>query len=328
MADVLSQSEIDALLSALSSGEIEADNVKEEEKQKVKIYDFRSPQKFSKEHIRTLELIYDNFARGVSNFLTGQLRKNVKMKIEMVQQITYDEFIHSVQNPTMMTIFKMPPLAGSLMLECNPEFSFSVIDVLLGGSGNKIKINKEFSEIDKNIMKQMTTEMILYMKNAWEDILNVEPEVEALETNPILNQTLAPNEPIALITFSVEFGKTITFVNLCIPYLSVEKVLDKLIVQYWFRNEEENGLQEISKEKIREGLDKIDVNIHADLGKSTITVDDFLNLVVGDVIRLERKTVDPIKVYVENEECFYAKPGIIGKNLGVSILDIIDEGVN
>ena len=129
MADVLSQSEIDALLSALSSGEIEADNVKEEEKQKVKIYDFRSPQKFSKEHIRTLELIYDNFARGVSNFLTGQLRKNVKMKIEMVQQITYDEFIHSVQNPTMMTIFKMPPLAGSLMLECNPEFSFSVIDV-------------------------------------------------------------------------------------------------------------------------------------------------------------------------------------------------------
>lgn len=327
MAEVLSQSEIDALLSALSTGDIEADNVKEEEKQKIKLYDFRSPQKFSKEHIRTLELIYDNFARSTSNYLTGQLRQNVKIKIVTVQQITYDEFVHSVQNPTMMTIFKMPPLSGSLMLECNPEFSFAVIDILLGGSGKKVKINKEFSEIDKNIIKETTREMVSYMKNAWEDILHVEPEVEGLETNPIINQSLAPNEPVALITFSAEIGATMSFVNLCIPYLSVEKLLDKLVVQYWFKNELEE-IQESSKEKIREGLDKVDVNIYADLGKSMITVDDFLSLAVGDVIKLDRKTVEPIEVYIEDIQTFYAKPGNIGKNMGVSILDIIDEGVN
>lgn len=328
MAEVLSQSEIDALLSALSTGDIEADNVKEDEKQKIKLYDFRSPQKFSKEHVRTLELIYDNFARSTSNYLTGQLRQNVKIKIVTVQQITYDEFVHSVQNPTMMTIFKMPPLSGSLMLECNPEFSFAVIDILLGGSGKKVKINKEFSEIDKNIIKETTKDMVSYMKNAWEDILHVEPEVEGLETNPIINQSLAPNEPVALITFSAEIGSTMSFVNLCIPYLSVEKLLDKLVVQYWFKNELEEEIQESSKEKIKEGLDKVNVNIHANLGKSTITVDDFLSLAVGDVIKLDRKTVEPIEVYVEDIQTFYAKPGNIGKNMGVSILDIIDEGVN
>ena len=118
MADVLSQSEIDALLSALSTGDLEPEQIEqEEEKHKIKVYDFRSPQKFSKDHIRTLEMIHDNFARILSNYLTGQIRKNVKVKIETVEQITYEEFIHSVQNPTIMTLFKMPPLNGTILFE-------------------------------------------------------------------------------------------------------------------------------------------------------------------------------------------------------------------
>ena len=114
MAEVLSQSEIDALLSALSTGEVEAEEliVKDEDKHKVKIYDFRSPQKFSKDHIRTLEMVHDNFARIISNYLTGQIRKNVKVEIQTVEQITYEEFIHSIPNPTIITLFKMPPLQG------------------------------------------------------------------------------------------------------------------------------------------------------------------------------------------------------------------------
>ena len=114
MADVLSQSEIDALLSALSTGNLEPDQIQEEEKHKIKLYDFKSPQKFSKDHIRTLELIHDNFARIISNYLTSQIRVNVKVKIQTVEQITYEEFIHSVQNPTIMTLFKMPPLTGTI----------------------------------------------------------------------------------------------------------------------------------------------------------------------------------------------------------------------
>ncbi|MDB2105221.1 flagellar motor switch protein FliM [Clostridium paraputrificum] len=328
MADVLSQSEIDALLSALSTGSLEPDELqKEEEKHKVKVYDFRSPQKFSKDHIRTLELIHDNYARIISNFLTAQLRKNVKVKIETVEQITYEEFIHSIPNPTIMTMFRMPPLTGTILFETNPQFSFQIIDVLLGGTGERNTVSKEFSDIDKNIMMQITSGMISNLKLAWEDILNVEPEVESLETNPAINQTLAPNEPVALVTFSVEMGKSNTFINICIPYLSIEKVLDKLVVQYWFQNEKD-ALGDEVREKIEEGLNPVEIEMSAELGCTHLTIDDFLNLSRGDIIRLDNKCTNPIKTYVEDQECYYARPGITGKNLGVAVLDIIDKDVN
>ena len=328
MADVLSQNEIDALLSALSTGELEADDVtKDEEKHKVKLYDFKSPQKFSKEHIRTLELVHDNYARIISNYLTGQIRQSVKVKIETVEQITYEEFIHSVQNPTIITVFKMPPLAGNIIFETNPQFSLRVIDILLGGNGTRKVDTKEFSDIDKNIMKQITSGMISNLKLAWESVLNVEPEVEGIETNPAINQTLAPNEPVALITFSVEMGKSSTFINMCIPYLSIEKILDKLVVQYSFQNNDENMMAE-SRIKIEEGIHKVDIEIKAELGSTNLTVDDFLKLTKGDVIKLDNRSSSPIKVYVGDEECYYGKPGIVGKNMGVMILDITDKEVD
>lgn len=328
MADVLSQSEIDALLSALSTGELESEDVgKDEEKHKIKLYDFRSPQKFSKEHIRTLELIHDNYARIISNYLTGQTRQNVKVKIETVEQITYEEFIHSVQNPTIITIFKMTPLAGTIILETNPQFSLQIIDVLLGGKGDRKIETKEFTDIDKNIMKQITTGMINNLKLAWDSILEVEPEVEAIETNPAINQTLAPNDPVALITFSVEMNKRSTFVNMCIPYLSIEKILDKLVVQYAFRNDDESQMAE-AREKLEKGIQKVDIDVTAILSTTHLTLDDFLKLTVGDVIRLDTKSSSPVKVYVGNEECYYAKPGIVGKNMGVMILDIADKEVD
>lgn len=327
MAEVLSQGEIDALLSALSSGELKPDEVpKEEEKQKVKPYDFRSPQKFSKDHIRTLELIHDNYARIISNYLTAQVRSNVKVKIETVQQITYEEFIHSIPNPTVLTVFKMPPLSGSLLFETNPQFAFQIIDVLLGGNGSgKYKL-REFTDIDKNIIKHINKSLIGNMKLAWEDVLEVETEIEGLETNPALNQTMAPTEPVALITFSVEMGKSNTYLNICIPYLSIEKVLDRLVVQYWFQESDELILQE-SRDRLKERLNVVRVGVTAVLGSSNITVDDFLRLSVGDVLTLDSKSDSAVKLLIEDKPYFYGKPGTIGKSLGVQILDIIDKDV-
>lgn len=327
MAEVLSQSEIDALLSALSTGDVEPDQIKEkEEKHKVKKYDFRSPQKFSKDHIRTLEMVHDSFARIVSNYLSGQLRKHVKIEIQSVEQITYEEFVHSIPNPTILTIFKMPPLQGNILLEMNPQFSFQILDILLGGTGEKNENTKEFSEIEKNILSNITSEMIKSMVLAWDGILAVKPEFEFLETNPTANQTLAPNEPVALLSFLVELGKNSTYMNLCIPYLSIEKVLDKLVVQYWFKSDEDELVDEV-KEKLKKGIEPVEVNMHVELGKTEITIDDFLKLVKGDVLILNSKCSNPVKVFVENEECFIAKPGVIGKNMGVELLDILDKDV-
>lgn len=327
MADVLSQSEIDALLSALSTGELEPEQVqKEEEKQKVKVYDFRSPQKFSKDHIRTLELVHDNFARIISNYLTAQVRKNVKVKVETVEQVSYEEFIHSVQNPTILTLFKLPPLTGTLLFETNPEFSYQIIDILLGGTGERKATKTEFSDIDKNIMHQVVAGLLSNLVLAWEDIMEVQPEIESIETNPAINQTLSPNEPVALIVFSVEMGKSTTFINLCIPYLSIEKLLYKLVVQYWFKNGDEEQ-EDDSDEKIREGLNPVEVELSAKLGDTHLSVNDFLRLSIGDIIKLDNKCSEPVKVLVEGEEYYYAKPGTIGKNMGVTIIDIIDKEV-
>ncbi|MGY0375112.1 flagellar motor switch protein FliM [Clostridium sp. JNZ J1-5] len=327
MADVLSQGEIDALLSALDSGELNPEELeKEEEKQKVKQYDFRRPQKFSKDHIRTLELVHDNFARIISNYLSAQVRSNVKIKIETVQQITYEEFIHSVPNPTILTIFKMPPLNGSILFETNPQFVYQVIDVLLGGSGIGPYKAREFTDIDKNIIRQINKGLIANLKLAWEDVLEVETEIEGLETNPALNQTLAPSEPVALITFSVEMGGSSTFINICIPYLSIEKVLDKLVVQYWFRENDEEILEE-SKQKLKKRLGIVDLSVTAVLGGTNISVGDFLRLSIGDVVTLNDNITTPVKIVVGDQPYLYGKPGTINKNKGVQILDIIDKDV-
>ena len=243
-----------------------------------------------------------------------------------MEQITYEEFVHSIANPTILTIFKMPPLQGNILLEMNPQFSFQILDILLGGTGDRDEKAKEFSEIDKNILANITSEMIKSLILAWDGILEVKPEFEGLETNPSANQTLAPNEPVALLSFLVELGKSTTYMNLCIPYLSVEKVLDKLVVQYWFKTDE-SELEDEAREKLKKGLDPVKVNMHVELGKTEITVDDFLELVNGDVLVLNSQYSDPVRVFVENEECFIAKPGIVGKNMGIQLLDILDKDV-
>lgn len=328
MGEVLSQGEIDALLAAVSSGELSPDEMpKEEEKQKVKIYDFKSPQKFSKDHIRTLELIHDNYARIMSNYLTAHMRKNVKVKIESVQQITYEEFIHSIPNPTVLTVFKAPPLSGSVLFETNPQFVFEVMDVLLGGNAGTHEYKpREFTDIDKNIIRQVNGGLIDGIKLAWEDILEVYPEIESIETNPALSQTLAPNEPVALITFSVDMGKNNTFVNICIPYLSIEKILDKLVIQYWFQENNEE-VREESNKQLRDRLNIVESEVVAVIGDTKITVEEFLRLSLGDVVILDNKTDSPIKINIENQLYAYGKPGVVGKNMGIQILDILDKDV-
>ncbi|MEG0296294.1 MAG: flagellar motor switch protein FliM [Clostridium sp.] len=328
MAEVLSQSEIDALLSAISTGDVEPEELLEkEEKQKVKKYDFRSPQKFSKEHIKALELIHDNFSRVMSNFLSAQIRKNIKVEIQSVEQITYHEFINSIPNPTVLAFFKMPPLQGSLLMDLNSKFCYQILDTLLGGNGERENIQKEFSEIDKNILTQVGQWITECFGVAWKEYIPVEPEFENLETNPGVNLTLSPNEPVALLSFSAEFNETISYLNLCIPYLSVEKLIDKLIFRYKFESDEES-LGEETKETIMKGLSTVDIPVVAEVGSTVITVDDFLKLGIGDVLKLDNLCTNPIDVLVDNKKCFIAKPGIIGKNMGIEVLDIIDKGVS
>ncbi len=330
MAEVLSQSEIDALLSALSSGDVEAEEIKikeEEEKHKIKRYDFKSPQKFSKDHMRTLEKIHDNFARIISNYLTGQLRQSVRVSIQTVEQVTYEEFIRSIPNPTIISSFRMPPLQGNIVLEINPQFAFQILEILLGGTGKGKDVSKEFTDIEKNIISKACEGMIDNFKLAWAKLIEVEPHFEGIETNPTVNQSLAPNEPVALLNFFVEIGETNTYINVCIPYLAIEKIVDKLVVQHWFHTSNSTGDTVKEEENIKNNLNPVEIDVQLQLGQSEITIDEFLKLGIGDVLKLDSLINNPINVCIGSQPCYVGRPGTIGKRLAVEILDTINEDV-
>ncbi|HHY81573.1 MAG TPA: flagellar motor switch protein FliM [Clostridiales bacterium] len=328
MSKVLSQQEIDALLSALSSGEIVAEDMKVvEEEPKVKPYDFRRPNKFSKEQLSSLEIIYENYSRIVSNYLSYQVRSNIKMKEVSIEQVTYEEFTKSIPNPTLLLNFKMPPLGGVLLLEINPQFAFQIIELLCGGKVRKQVPVRELTDIEKSIIKEMLNNFIMSMKEAWQDVIEVHPVLESLETNPQLNQTMAPTEPVALITFVIEVAEVQSFVNLCIPYLSIEKIVDKLEVEYWFQNDssdENSEYTSIIEEKIMST--KVDVSVI--LGNTHITVEDFMSLSVGDVLMLDKLTNDALDMYVEDQMYFMVQPGIYKGKLAVQVVDFVEKDVH
>lgn len=326
MAKVLSQQEIDALLSALSSGEIAAEEMEEEE-QKIKPYDFKRPNKFSKEQISALEMIYENYSRIVSNFLSSQLRSNIKMKQVSIEQVTYEEFTRSIPNPTLLLNFKMPPLGGILLLEINPQFAFQIIELLCGGKAKKQVPVRELTDIEKSMIRDMLDYFIDSMKEAWRDVTEVDPALESLESNPQLNQTMSPTEPVALITFVIEVAEVQSFVNLCIPYLSIEKIVDKLEIQYWFQNENAQDSMEYSS-IIKERILSTKVDLSILMGNANITVEDFMSMSVGDVLPLDKLTEDTLEMYVEDQMRFFVQPGIYKGKLSVQVVDIAEKDVD
>ncbi|HBM75104.1 MAG TPA: flagellar motor switch protein FliM [Clostridiaceae bacterium] len=327
MGEVLSQSEIDELLSALSSGEITPEQVPEnKDKQQVKSYDFRSPKKFSKDHITTLEMVHENYARIIAGYLSAQVRLNVQVKVALVDQVTYEEFIKSISSPTILTVYKMPPLEGTLLLETSPQFVFQVLDIMFGGTGTTVYKPREFTDIEKTVIRSINEKLVENLKLAWEDILDVQPELLDIETNPALNQTMAPNEPVAIVTLTVKINEIQTYINLCIPYLAIEKIIDKLVVKYWFTgsNNDDNGaVRKIIEKRIQD----VTLNMEAVLGKTQIPVKSFMDLQLGDVIRLDQSVNAPLNMYIGGKLHYKVVPGTHKKKRAVQISEVIRKDV-
>ena len=330
MKQVLSQQEIDSLLNALTSGEIDPASIKEEEERnKVRSYDFRRPIKLSKEYINTLYMIFENFSKMAGNLLTTLIHTNVNMKVGAVEQISFDEFIRSTPNPTLMSIFRSKPLSGTQVLEVNPQFCLQVIELMCGGiesNYNKIPKKKEkFTDIELGILEEVISNILKAYQAAWSEVIDIETEIDSLETNPQLVQNMSPNEPVIFTSFIVEIFKNKSFINICIPYVSLESIIEKLSIRNWFDFEKETT--DIHNEILTERIKLAKVNLEVTLGKSTITVDDFLQLELGDIIQLDMKTRDPLKMYVEDKLHYLVKPGVYNDKLAVQILQYIEEDV-
>jgi flagellar motor switch protein FliM len=318
--EVLSQEEIDLLLKALASGEIKAEEVaaSSEKKTEAKTYDFRRPNKFSKEQLRTLYMIHDNFGRLASNFLSGYLRTNVQIKIVSVDQVTYEDFLISIPSPTLITIFSMPPLKGTAILETSPAFSFPIVDLLLGGTGRMPAKLRELTDIEIGVIRRVNARLLEQLRYAWGDLVTFDPQIELLETNPQFNQVLTPSETVAVITFTSTIGETQGLVNLCLPFITLEPVVGKLSARYWFSAQEVED-REAARERLAKLLNHVPLEIKLLSGSTRITLREFLELQVGDVITLERSVKEDMELWVGDRPYLLGQPGAVGNKLALLV---------
>lgn len=327
MPEILSQEEIDTLLSALTSGQLKVEEIKEESKEKkVKPYDFRRPSKFSKDQLRTLEMLHESFSRSLSLYLSSGLRTVVHCSIAGADQLPYGEYIQSVPIPSFIVVYTMESLNGTALLEIGNNIIFSMVDRLLGGPGRGIKKNRELTDIEMSIIEDIVDRILELLGEAWSSIISTSPVRSGIETNPQFIQQIVPlSSVVALISFSIQIGDSASgFMNLCIPSEMLEAILPKLSARQWFSRR--GSRQEEIIQRLKSKLENIEVPIVVELGTAEITFEELLNLKVGDIIKLDKLVMDPLLVKVGDQPKYLGRPGRIGKNIGVKILGNVARG--
>ena len=322
MSDILSQSEIDNLLKQLSDGDLDVDQIQGEDEKQVKNYDFSRPTKFSKEHLRTLEIIFEHYSRLVSTNLPVYLRKNVQVSVASSETVTFSEFSNALSNPSVLGIINFAPLNGNIIIEIATNLCYAMLDRMLGGSGQPLEKSREFSDIELTILQKLLVMFTQLLREPWKNVVDISPVLSRLETNPQFAQVIAPSDMIAIVTLNMKIGDVEGMLNICLPFFTLEDVMDKLNTKYWFSTMQENH-DEHYEEYIESMIRRVDVPIKAVLGKSTISVSDFLNLQVGDCIRLDSRVDTDMEVYVGNIKKFTALPGTEKDSYAVQIRDLL-----
>ena len=324
MSDILSQSEIDNLLEQLSEGDLDVDQIQGEDEKQVKNYDFSRPTKFSKEHLRTLEIIFEHYSRLISTNLPVYLRKNVQVSVASSETVTFSEFSNALSNPSVLGIVNFAPLNGNIIIEIATNLCYTMLDRMLGGSGQPLEKSRDFSDIELTILQKLLVMFTQLMREPWKNVVEISPVLSRLETNPQFAQVIAPSDMIAIVTLNMKIGDVEGMVNICLPFFTLEDVMDKLNTKYWFSTMQENH-DEHYEEYIESMIRRVDIPIKAVLGRSTISVNDFLNLQVGDCIRLDSRVDTDMNVYVGNIKKFTALPGTDRDSYAVQITSVIRE---
>lgn len=322
MNEVLSQQEIDSLLQALDSGTLDLGEEKEKEVE-TRSYDFRRPNKFSHEHLRTLEMVHQHFARLLSNFLSGYLRSSINLEVVSVGQMIYDEFINSVPSPTVLTTFSADPLPGSALLETNIQFATPVIDLLLGGEGSALALERELTDIELAVLKRLYVKLLENLALAWKDVFEITPAIQHLETNPRMYQLYSANEVVALITLTVFINEESRgMINICFPFMVLEPAMSMLSIRQQFQVRQEQGPKEEDLRLIKHWVCESDVEVDVQLGFAEITVEDFLQIETGDVLVLEQRIDQDLILNVEGVPKFGVQTGELNKQKAVQIVSL------
>jgi flagellar motor switch protein FliM len=318
MAEILSQNEIDALLKAFDSGKVDVKEIKDEKKEnKIRPYDFKRPNRFSKEQLRTLQMIFENMSRSFTTFLSGYLRTLVQVSVVSVEQITYYEFSNSLTNPVFIAIIEAEPLEGPILLELNSNTTFAIIDKILGGVGKTEMLQRDYTEIEIGLLTRIAKQLMPFVRDSWNNVTEFSPEITKIETNSQFMQIISPNETIALCTLSINLNESEGYINFCIPHIAIEPVLPKLTTKFWFSNN--NKQKEGNIQYLKSKISNTYVPVTAVIGTSQITVKDLLNFEIGDIILIDRKYKEPIDIMINGKVKFKGKPGIKNRRNCVKI---------
>jgi flagellar motor switch protein FliM len=336
MADVLDQSDIDALLASAGSAPVE--EVEEPELRvfrrgaanepvpEVKGYDFKRPERVSKDQMRALQTLHEAFARNFGASLSGFLRTIVEVKVASCEQMTYSEFIGGLPNPTSFNLIKADGLEGQMCLEISPLIIYPIIDRLLGGTSQDLFIpQRPMTLIETRLIGNVTKRGLLALAEAWSGVRKLEFGVAATESNPQLVQIVPPNEVVVVVGFELKTSNRAGTMNLCIPFNVIEPVMGELSSQSWFSTSKNQKSKEMQL-KLKDTLAGAPVPVTGLLAETTITVNDLMRMAVGDLIATEKEAAKPILVCVGGEKKFLAQIGQHKGSRALKIVRVIEPG--
>lgn len=325
MAKILSQDEIDALLTTVSAGDgaVEEEHGDDERLRSIIAYDFKHPNRVSKDQIRTLENMHDNFAGQYGSSLSAILRSIVDVDLVSVDQITFSEFIMSLMSPSCTFTFKAPPLEAVSLVDFNPTLTFSLIDRMFGGHGKILETERELTGIERGVIGRLAQKLLDDLEKAWEHIVPVELEKVGFETNPQFIQIVPPGETVVVASFQIKVFQSTGLLTLCYPYVAMEPIMNMLSAQNWIdatRSKAGKSDQEVNLTN----LNLVGVDVMGQLAATQVKLSDFLNLKVGDTIPTDRHIRSPIGVYINRKKKFLANPGLSGTKRAMQIIEECD----
>lgn len=326
MAKILTQDEIDALLTTVSTGDQsqEAGGIEDARLRSIVAYDFKHPNRVSKDQIRTLENMHDNFAGHFSSMMSSVLRTIVDVDLVSVDQITYSEFIMSLVSPSCTYTFSAHPLEALSLVDFNPTLTFALIDRLFGGHGKVLETERELTGIERTVVSRLVQRLYHELRKSWEHIVKVEIEQISFETNPQFIQIVPPGETVVVISFQVKLFQSTGLMTICYPYVALEPIISKLSAQNWIDATKRKNL-EVDRATNLLNLHEVGADISAVLLRSRIKMRDFLQLQLGDIIPSERKINESIHICVNRRRKFIARPGLAAKKRAFQVIAVDDR---
>jgi flagellar motor switch protein FliM len=321
----LSQRDVDNLLVSMSRGdeEIKPDRTSRGGK-RLRIYDFRRPDKFPKDALRVLQFLHDNFARSLTSYFSGQLRTMVTTHVSSLDQMTFEEYCRMLPTPCVVGVVNLKPLPSQALLEIHPALCFPVLDRLFGGPGRPADKVRPLTEIEETVLANLMNGMLRVLADSWSKVASVQPSVSDIEGNPLFVQVLSPSEMVLVVTIEVRTGGQNGPINLVLPHLMMEPVMPKLSTQRLFgaghAPDPATGARSVAG-----GIARVEVELTAVLGTARVAMRELLSLEVNDVIALDTPVDGEVSVLVEGKPKFRGRPGRHGKHLACQITEWAEE---